>query len=219
MENRLHWNEASFGSKPEKKRHTFQPKEFFGDAIEIPRGKFFVPERGFRVSAYTPSRSELVPKPAPMPIFSIAAEQSRLFDLFTDLLEPLGDGLSVALESTHDSMTSERSRDYWSDSHDAIFLQSTLLDYEELLINDGCTGISVVDEEQDCEVMFTEDKSIHCYGNDGIMGQFQRVLHRHDVLHRPKMKMLSEKPHIHRTTPEYCEHFHELVERIGAFSY
>ncbi len=219
MDNRFEWNGGVSSAKRKKERHTFRPVEFFGHAVDIAPGELFVPERGFKVLNYMPARSELQPAPSSMPIYSIAVEQARAFDLFTDLLEPLGEELSVVLESTHDSTVSNRSRDYWSVGHDAISLQSALVDYEDLLTKDGCTGLSILDENQHCEVMYTEDKSLHCYGTPGIMGKFQRILHRHNVLHRPEMKMLFDQvAHIHRTTVEYCDRFHELVERVGALS-
>ena len=220
MENRYDWNGMDFEPKRKKERHTYPPMEFFGDAVKIAPGELFIPERGFKVLQHQPPRSELDPIPAPIPVYSIAMEQARAFALFIDLLEPLGEDLSVVLESTHDSMVSDRSRDYWSDSHDSIALESALVEYEDLLTKDGCTGISIMDEREKYEVMFTEDKTLHCYGTPGIMGKFQRILYRHNVLHRPDMKILSTKiAHAHRTTAQYCERFHELVERVGALSY
>ncbi len=220
MENRFDWNGTDSDPKRKKERHAFRPTEFFGHAVSLAASELFVPERGFKRLEHTPIRSELMPHPKPIPVYSIAVEQAKIFALFMELLKPLGEDLSVILTSSHKAEPDMGPREFWSGSHDSLALQSALLDYEDLLTQDGFSGVSVTDANEGCEVMFTEDKTLHCYGNNGIMGQFHRILHRHDVYYRPELKILSESVfHVHRTTSEYRLRFLKLVDEIGALSY
>ncbi|NIP86911.1 MAG: hypothetical protein GTO03_15640, partial [Planctomycetales bacterium] len=72
-----------------------------------------------------------------------SASTEALFDLFIDLLNPLGDQVDVVLETSH-SRQGGGHRDLYREQIDMPVLKSILYDYEEMLLNDGCAGIAVL---------------------------------------------------------------------------
>ncbi len=217
----------SFGDRfpPEKEhrkeRHAYRPLEFFGEAVELAPYELFVPERGFRTDVYTPPRSKLSPPAPSIPLYTIAVERARTFELFLALLATLEGELGVILESQHDAVLRDKSRDAHFPVPDREVLASTLMDYEDLLVRDGYTGLCVMSEEQRAEVMFTEHKVLHYYGDQGTLNAVHVLLHDRDIPFRPDLKVISDPgvSHIHRTTAEYCSRFDALIQSIESISF
>jgi hypothetical protein len=77
-----------------------------------------------------------------MPILVVSVSLERLFETFLDMLDPLGDTVNIVLETSHHWSGMRRS-DLRRDHIDLPVLKSFLYEHEELLLNDGCTGVSV----------------------------------------------------------------------------
>ena len=56
--------------------------------------------------------------------------------------------------------------DLYREHIDLPVLKSILYDFEELLLNDGCTGIAVLNPHMPLEVQFDEHKLLIAYGHD-----------------------------------------------------
>ena len=72
-----------------------------------------------------------------------AASNEQLFEMFMDLLDPLGTEVDVVLETSH-NRESRGHVDLYREHIDLPVLKSILCDFEDLLLNDGCTGIAVL---------------------------------------------------------------------------
>ena len=72
-----------------------------------------------------------------------AATEESLFDVLMDLLDPLGSVVDVVLETSH-NRDSHGHQDLYREHIDMPVLKSILWEYEDLLLNDGCTGIAVL---------------------------------------------------------------------------
>ena len=73
-----------------------------------------------------------------------AASHEQLFETFMDLLDPLGVEVDVVLETSHNRQ--QRGHvDLYREHIDLPVLKSILWDFEELLLNDGCIGIAVLE--------------------------------------------------------------------------
>ena len=66
-----------------------------------------------------------------------SVSREKLFDLFLDLLDPLGKVVDLVLETSHASKGAGH-HDLFREHIDLPVLQSTFLDFEDLLLNDGC---------------------------------------------------------------------------------
>ena len=97
-------------------------------------------------------------------------------------------------------------------------LKSILWDYEDLLVNDGCTGIAVLNPGIPQEVQFDEHKLLIVYGKqldayEQIFRRSRRPLQRPDeVHHRSRARSLVERQF-------YLEQFEELKMRLGIDSF
>ena len=145
-----------------------------------------------------------------VPVLMAAQSREVLFDLFLDLLNPLGETVDVVLESTHND---GQKVEHYREHVDLPILKSMLLDFEDLLLNDGCTGIAVLNPRKPLEVQFDEHKLLVMYGQD-LIG-FEEILFEHRLSHREELRFITEGEHVHSSTDEYAEKFGEMVYRFG----
>jgi hypothetical protein len=136
----------------------------------------------------------------------------QLFEVFMDLLDPLGAEVDVVLETSHDR--NHRGHvDLYREHIDLPVLKSTLWDYEDLLVNDGCTGIAILNPHAPQEVQFDEHKLLIVYGND--LREYEQVLDSRRLPRNDKMKFITEAEHVHSSSEEYRDQFHEMKTRLG----
>ena len=108
------------------------------DAVRPSYDLQVVPTQGYRHDAYRDEQSR-----TNVPVLMAAVSAERVFETFMDLLDPLGGVLDVVLETSH-SGEEKGHTDLYREHIDAPVLKSILWDYEDLLVNDGCTGIAVL---------------------------------------------------------------------------
>ena len=102
-----------------------------------------------------------------LPMILAAATKDVLFDLFLDLMVPLGKLVDCVLETSH-SHGDGSHEDLYREKIDLPVLKSTLYDYESLILNDGCTGVAVVNTKKQLEVQLDEHKMLMIYERDKI---------------------------------------------------
>jgi len=167
------------------------------------------PRQGYKIEVYRDRRHNIR-----MPMLCAAVSAEKLFDVFLDLLKPLGETAHVVLESSHgdDDFRSghiDRERRHV----DTPVLASHFCDYEDLLLNDGCTGVAVLAGRRPMEVQFDEHKQFTIYAAN--VRPFQRILKAHGIKQRPTLKLLSEAEHLHHTSDDYADQFEQLAMRLG----
>ena len=170
-------------------------------SLEIP----VRPRQGYRTEVFRSGGLRL-------PVLTAAVTAESLFDVFLDLLKPLGPTLHVVLESSHGERI-DRHSDFRRNHIDAAVLASHFCEFEELLLNDGCTGVAVMSARRPLEVQFDEHKQFTVYAPD--LKPFRRVLRDHGVGRKGKLRFLSEAEHLHHTTESHGEQFEQLALRIG----
>ncbi|HZT80257.1 MAG TPA: hypothetical protein VFA26_08545 [Gemmataceae bacterium] len=177
------------------------------DAIRPSLDLQVVPREGFRLDTYRDAKAGLH-----IPVLAAAVSRERLFEAFLSLLPPLGDVVDVVLETSHD--TDGRShRDLCRDDIDLPVLMSHLCDFEDLLLNDGCTGVAVISCGEPMEVQFDEHKLLVVYARD--LEPFERVLRQLGVPRDDRLKLITEGEHLHSTDPGHTEAFEQLCYRLG----
>ena len=147
-----------------------------------------------------------------IPVVMISASAERVFDLFLDLLTPLGDHVNVVLETSHAGPmcgTGSVQREHI----DMPVLKSILCDYENLLVNDGCLGIAVLNGNVPMEVQFDEHKLLIVYGHE--LEAFEAILAKHGVLCDQDVKFITEAEHVHSSKEEYADAFETLKNKLG----
>jgi hypothetical protein len=171
--------------------------------LELP----VVPREGFRLDVYRDHTAHLH-----VPVLAAAVSREKLFDVFLDLLSPLGETVDVVLETSHDS-EGNRHRDLFREQIDLPVLKSLFLEFEDLLLNDGCAGVAVLSTTVPMEVQFDEHKLLFAYSHD--LEPFERILHQHRVPRRDSLKLITEGEHLHSTDPAHIDAFDQMCCRVG----
>jgi hypothetical protein len=177
------------------------------DAVRPSYDLQVVPKQGFRHDSYVDPKSNVE-----VPVLMAAASKERLFDLFLDLIDCLGDTVDVVLETSHHGDSGEH-EDLYREHIDVPVLKSILCEHEELLLNDGCTGIAILNPRKQQEIQFDEHKMLLCYG--APLSEFERVLIRHDVYPDESIRFLSEAEHVHCSTDTFSREFNRLTTSLG----
>ncbi|HTQ38751.1 MAG TPA: hypothetical protein VMJ32_06970 [Pirellulales bacterium] len=166
-----------------------------------------VPSQGYRHDCFADEDSRVR-----VPVLMAAATKEELFETFLELLDPLGMEVDVVLETSH-SPDTKGHVDLYREHIDLPVLKSTLYDYEDLLLNDGCTGIAVLNPNVPLEVQFDEHKLLIAYGQN--LSRFEAVLRDRGVPCNDQMKFITEAEHVHSSSEEYQRQFEELKTRLG----
>ncbi len=166
-----------------------------------------VPSQGYRHDAYRDEQNQ-----TSVPVLMAAISKPRLFECFMDLLDPLGSVVDVVLETSH-SGQSQGHTDLYREHIDMPVLKSTLWEYEDLLVNDGCTGIAVLNPAVPLEVQFDEHKLLIVYGDE--LAPFQEVLDQRGLPCDDQMHFITEAEHVHSSSDQYARLFEEFQTRLG----
>lgn len=165
-----------------------------------------IPKQGFRHDTYIDPTSK-----TKVPVIMAAASKARLFDLFIDMIDTLGPVVDVVLETSH--YHSGGHQDHYREHIDTPVLKSILYDFEDMLMNDGCTGIAVLNPQRQQEVQFDEHKMIIAYGSP--LESFERVMISHDVYVDEDIRFIIEAEHVHTSSDQLYGEFQQLTMRLG----
>lgn len=177
------------------------------DAVRPSYNLEVIPSAGFRHDTYRDEENK-----AEVPVVMAAVSREHIMDTFMSLIEQLGDVVDVVLETSHGSQ-SHGHTDLYREYIDMPILQSTLWDFEELLVNDGCTGIAVLNPSIPQEVQLDEHKLLIIYGKD--LRRYENVMVDCRVPCREEMRFITEAEHVHSTSERYLQDFEELKMRLG----
>jgi hypothetical protein len=177
------------------------------DAIRPSYDLQVVPRQGYRHDMYHDADGR-----CSVPVLMGAASKDELFETFIDLLDPLGSEVDVVLETSHNR---ERRGhvDLYREHIDTPVLKSILWEYEDLLLNDGCVGIAVLNPAVPQEVQFDEHKLLIVYGED--LRGFESVFNERGIVCDDQMKFITEAEHVHSSSDQYFRAFEELKMRLG----
>jgi hypothetical protein len=177
------------------------------DAVRPSYDLQVVPTQGYRHDAYRDEQSK-----TNVPVLMAAVSAERLFETFMDLLDPLGGVLDVVLETSH-SGEEQGHTDLYREHIDAPVLKSILWDYEDLLVNDGCTGIAVLNPGIPQEIQFDEHKLLIVYGDQ--LTEFESIYRDQNIRCDDKLRFITEAEHVHSSSDRYAQQFDELKTRPG----
>ena len=176
------------------------------DAIRPSYDLQIIPAQGFRHDEYVDETSG-----TRTPVVMAAATSDQLLDLFLDLIEPLGAVVDVVLETSHRAGNGHQ--DLYREHIDMPVLKSILLEFEDLLLNDGCTGIAVINPGKRQEVQLDEHKLLIAYGKP--LEPFEQILIEGDVYPDQRLQFITEAEHVHTSSERMYESFQVLKHRLG----
>lgn len=203
---------SSFDMLSEEQIETHLNIEKYGDfvltnAIRPSYDLQVVPKTGYRHDFFIDDENGIK-----IPVLMASASREILLDLFFDLLDPLGQSVDVVLESSHDQSGNDH-LDLYREQIDLPVLKSTLYDFEDILLEDGCMGIAVLNPRLPLEIQLDEHKLLVMYGDD--LSGFEDVLADYSVKCDDQMKFITEAEHVHSSSEEYADQFEQLRLRLG----
>ena len=177
------------------------------DAVRPSLDRQVLPRQGYRIETYKDKKAGFQ-----VPVLAAAVSREQLFDVFLDLLDPLGENVDVILETSHDR-DGNHHVDLYREGIDLPVLKSHCCDYEDLLLNDGCTGLAVLSTAAPMEVQFDEHKLLVVYAAD--LEPFAAILDSYEIRRDDKLKLITEGEHLHSTDAERRDQFEQLCCRLG----
>ncbi|MDG1874426.1 MAG: hypothetical protein P8J27_10980 [Mariniblastus sp.] len=177
------------------------------DAVRPAMDLKIKPCQGYRHDTYVDEGSK-----TKVPVIMAAASRKRLFPLFMQLIQRLGSSVDVVLESSH-AQAEGGHVDLYREHIDMPVLTSILWDFEDLLLNDGCTGIAVLNPNTPQEIQFEEHKLLIVYGSP--LEPYEFTLEQNGVTENENIKFITEAEHIHSSSDEYAQRFFELQTALG----
>ena len=177
------------------------------DAVRPSYDLRVVPTEGYRRDVYRDEENR-----STVPVLMGAVTRDRLFETFLNLLDPLGNVVDVVLETSH-SRDGRGHQDLYREHIDTPVLKSILWDFEEMLLNDGCTGIAVLNPEIPQEVQFDEHKLLLVYGND--LEPYEQIFSDQRIRADAQLKFITEAEHVHSSSDQYAQRFEELQTWLG----
>ena len=181
------------------------------DAIRPSYDLQVVPRTGFRHDTFHDHETG-----TDIPVLMAAASREMILDLFFDLLDPVGQQVDVVLETSHDSNNGGH-KDVYRENIDLPVLKSILYDFEDVLLDDGCTGVAVLNSRVPLEVQFDEHKLLIMYGQE--LSDFESILADYNVQCTEDLKFITEAEHVHSSSDEFVRRFEELRYRLGIDDY
>lgn len=177
------------------------------DAVRPSYDLQVVPAQGYRHDSYRDEQSR-----TSVPVLMAAVSHESLFDTFMELLDPLGPVVDVVLETSHNRDTKGHT-DLYREHIDIPVFKSILWEFEDLLLNDGCTGLAVLNPDVPQEVQFDEHKLLIVYGDQ--LDTFESVLQSRRIRLDDQLKFITEAEHVHSSSDQYTRQFEELRTRLG----
>ncbi|MCL2622794.1 MAG: hypothetical protein FWD31_03915 [Planctomycetaceae bacterium] len=177
------------------------------DAIRPSFDLKVTPLEGYRHDQYHDEQSG-----ASVLVLMGAVSRERLFETFLEMLDPLGPVVDVVLETSHHRDNSGHT-DLYREHIDIPVLKSILYDFEDLLTNDGCTGIAVLNPSIPQEVQLDEHKLLIIYGDE--LDECEAIFARHGVPCDDRIRFLTEAEHVHSSKDTYIHRFEELKTDLG----
>lgn len=202
---------GSFETLSEEELQTHMGIDSYGafeltDAIRPSYDLQVVPRQGFRFDEYVDESNNVT-----TPVIMASATRHHLMDLFLELIDQLGDVVDVVLESSHHM--GSQNQDLYREHIDMPVLKSMLLEHEDLLLNDGCTGIAVINPHKRQEVQLDEHKLLIIYGRP--LDPFEKLLISGDVYPDEDIRFITEAEHVHSSSEAFYDRFNMLKNRLG----
>ncbi len=133
-----------------------------------------------------------------------------LLEIFYEMLEVLEDDIYVVLQSGHDKF-SEDIHECWREGINKSVLKSILIDYENLILNDGLFGISIFDENR-YEIQFDDHKALIGYG---CIEKFDQIFEMYGLVCDENLELIQESTHVHLSGGKFYSKFLELKVELG----
>ena len=179
------------------------------------------PQSGYRRSVYKDQDGQ-------SSILVISASQEKILDLFFELAPLVGPLVDAFAETSHengiyrffeDDGFSRDCDSLISQNIDTSVASSIFTEFDDLLLNDGCTGVALANFRRMAELHFDNHKLIIFYGWKKTKELVLQTLARFGIAEDKSLEPICDAEHIHSTTPDFKYQFDQLVARMSAIQW
>lgn len=182
------------------------------DAVRPAYDLKVVPKTGFRYAVYQDEEEKMR-----VPVIMASVSKEDIFNVFMEILDlfPGSSTTGAVLETSHSANIEDSGADrqeFYRDSIDLPVLKSILLDedFRNILLDDGCTGIAILNADPMLELQLEEHKLLIVYGWPAIEDELLEVFKKYGVKEDPEMEFITDAEHIHNSDDEYIAVFERL---------
>ncbi len=147
----------------------------------------------------------------PVPSMTIALSSEKIFDVLFGLLDLLGERLEVILDVS--ALIFRWDKRSCCGDFDSCVVKSRLLEYEDVVLNDGFLGLNFQDESEDREISLDEHKLLHVFGNS--LHSFKSVVERHEVGLDFDLRTIMHNRHVHYSNIRLRDARLDLMRQFG----
>ncbi|MEM9364548.1 MAG: hypothetical protein AAGD07_01030 [Planctomycetota bacterium] len=176
------------------------------DAIRPSYDVQIAPSQGFRYDKYVDESDG-----TQTPVIMASASRPILMETFLELIDQLGAVVDVVLETSHRSGGNHD--DLYREHIDVPVLKSILMEFEDVLLDDGCAGIAVINPAKRQEVQLDEHKLLIAYG--APLDTFRQTLIDSDVYPDESLRFITEAEHVHSSSERLYDRFQVMKTRLG----
>lgn len=167
----------------------------------------FTPAVGYRPDVYiNPTRDFRVPA------LAVSVDRGRMLDIFAALTTLLGDRVDMILETSH-FRSDGKHRDFRRLGVPRAAAISYVSEFEDLICDDGCTGVAMIAPAGPFEVQLDEHKTIVVYAPK--RRPFAAICREFGLTRDDQLPLISEVRHVHRSHAEFAVMFRDLTRRLG----
>ena len=149
-----------------------------------------------------------------IPALDIATHSDKLIDVFLDLVDLMYGKLGLILETSHNYPDGNgKHDDLFRADVEPWYIKHIVCQHSDLFLNDGCTGIAIMNFELPEEIQFDEHNCLFVYTRR--IEEFKRVLEDHGINYDKELHLISDGEHKHVLSEEYSEQFQELACEAG----
>ena len=148
-----------------------------------------------------------------VPFIIISASKESLFELFMEIARLISNScVDIFIGDTHRRRRIHLKKDHESCRRhiDLSVALSMLYDFEELLVDDGYMGISIMNPETGVELRFDDHKLVVVFNWTTIMDKLLVILRKYKIKEDRQMKFIDEKEHMHSSIFAFRRQFNKL---------
>lgn len=149
-----------------------------------------------------------------VPVITASVTRKKLWDLFLELTEPFGDMVDVDIDHASDVRDCRLWNQYTAEDVEKITLPGLLGEYQDFLLNDGDTKITIADQDTESSIQLDDHKFLILTGAD-YQARFRKILREWDICEPREMRFIDKAEHIHLQRENQVE-LQKLILETGA---
>lgn len=170
----------------------------FSDGVRPAPG--FVAQEGYKIQLFDGR-----------PALFAALSQEKIFDSFRTMLDVLDDEVMIFVRDSH-----EEEEGQWRYHIDKSVMESVLIDFENLIVNNGFLSIAISDPDESSQLQLDEHKLICFYTKKASkLQKAETVMQSMGISRYDGLRTVIDGEHIHGTVTELQEEVDKLKQAIG----